>query len=90
MTDPSQPEANPESMLDPDFLAILRCPLTHKPLVLVGDHLCCYESRKAYPIEGGLPVLLIDEASDIPEDQLPAEFRGRPALTAPEGDDAAP
>ncbi len=73
-----------EPVLDPDFVSYLRCPLTRRPLVLVGDRLLCYESRKAYRVEDGIPVLLIDEASDIPEAELPPEFRGKPAITEPE------
>jgi len=61
--------------IDPEFLAILRCPLSRAPLVLEGDRLLCYESRKAYRIEDGFPVLLIEEAEEIPEDRIPPEHR---------------
>lgn len=64
--------------IDPEFLAILRCPLSHAPLVLEGDRLLCYESRKAYRIEDGFPVLLIEEAEEIPEERIPAEHRRKP------------
>ena len=67
---------------DADFLADLRCPLTLRPLVLQGDRLLCYESRKAYRIEDGIPVLLIEEATDIPEAELPKEFRDQPPITS--------
>lgn len=70
--------------LDPELLALLVCPLTHKPLVLRGDELLCYESRKAYRIEDGIPVMLIDEARPIADSELPPEFRGKPPLTGPE------
>ena len=54
--------AKTEHALDPDFLAMLVCPESHKPLVLKGNRLLCKESRKAYRIEDGIPILLIEEA----------------------------
>lgn len=69
--------------LDPALLALLRCPLTRKPLVQRGQTLVCYESRKSYPIEDGIPVLLIEEANDIAPEDLPPEFRDQAPLTEP-------
>ncbi len=71
--------------LDKELLDIVRCPLSLRPLVLKGDKLYCYESRKAYRIEDGIPVLLIDEAEEIPESEVPEEFRGKPVITSPDG-----
>lgn len=62
-------------LIEPEFLKMLVCPESHHPLVLVGDRLCCYQSRKAYRIEDGIPVCLIEEAEEIPESEIPAEFR---------------
>ena len=64
-----------------DLLEKLRCPLTRMPLVLKGSKLYCYESRKAYRIEDGIPVMLVEEAEEIPESEVPPEFRDKPALT---------
>ena len=61
--------------LDPEFVADLRCPLTRRPLVLVDNRLLCYESRKAYRIDDGIPVLLIEEAEDLDDSEVPEEFR---------------
>jgi uncharacterized protein YbaR (Trm112 family) len=72
----SQPP--PQPLPDPEFISILRCPLSRAPLVLEGDRLLCYESRKAYRIEDGFPVLLIEEAEEIPEDRIPPEHRRKP------------
>ncbi|MEE8142357.1 MAG: Trm112 family protein [Planctomycetota bacterium] len=71
-------------MIDGELLEILRCPLSRRPLVLKGNKLYCYESRKAYRIEDGIPVLLIEEAEEIPETEIPEEFRGKPDVTSPE------
>jgi len=60
----------PQKPLDPEFLAMLVCPASKKPLVLRGDRLLCFDSRKAYRIENGIPILLIDEAEDITEAEL--------------------
>ena len=87
----SEPNSDPSSpVIDPEFVRDLRCPLTHRPLVLKGDRLLCYESQLAYRIEDGIPVLLIDEATPIPESELPEEFRGKERWTGPrEGADAS-
>ena len=56
-------------MLDEKLLAILVCPEDRGPLLLVGDE-CLYNPRlrRAYRIEDGVPVLLIDEAVTITDD----------------------
>jgi uncharacterized protein YbaR (Trm112 family) len=56
--------------LDPDFLAMLVCPETHKPLVQRGDRLLCKESRKAYRIIDGIPNLIVVEAERITDAEL--------------------
>jgi len=56
-------------VLDEKLLAILVCPEDRGPLLLVGDE-CLYNPRlrRAYRIEDGVPVLLIDEAVTITDD----------------------
>ncbi|MGO4203335.1 Trm112 family protein [Rhodococcus sp. TAF43] len=53
-------------VIDPTLLSILACPQDKGPLLLVGDELL-YNPRlhRAYPIENGIPVLLVDEARDV-------------------------
>lgn len=58
--------------VDPKLLEILVCPLTHMPLrydagkkELVSD-----QARLAYPIRDGIPVMLIDEARELGEDEV--------------------
>jgi len=51
--------------LDPELLEMLRCPLTRSPLRQEGDELVAEQPPGAglrYPIEEGIPVLLIDHA----------------------------
>lgn len=49
---------------DPEFLAILACPACKSELVLKDDNrLVCTACRRAYPIQDGFPVLLIEEAT---------------------------
>ncbi|OBI13067.1 protein YcaR in KDO2-Lipid A biosynthesis cluster [Mycobacterium sp. E2327] len=57
-------------MLDDALLAILVCPADRGPLVLIGDELLYNPRlRRAYRIEDGIPVLLIDEARDVDDDE---------------------
>ena len=72
-------------MLDDALLSILVCPADRGPLVLVelgdGDLLYNPRLRRAYRIEDGIPVLLIDEARDVDDDDEHARLmaRARPA-----------
>ena len=53
-------------MLDDELLSILVCPADRGPLVLVADELLYNPRlRRAYRIEDGIPVLLIDEATTV-------------------------
>jgi len=55
--------------LDEKLLSILVCPEDRGPLLLVDDE-CLYNPRlrRAYPIEDGIPVLLVDEAVAVSDD----------------------
>jgi uncharacterized protein YbaR (Trm112 family) len=55
-------------MLDQRLLDILVCPQDRGPLVLAGDVLYNPRLRRAYRIEAGVPVLLVDEAVAIDDD----------------------
>jgi uncharacterized protein YbaR (Trm112 family) len=52
-------------MIPQDLLDILVCPACKKPLVLKENppSLKCGECRRVYPIQDGIPILLIDAAS---------------------------
>lgn len=55
--------------LDAKLLEILVCPADRGPLLLVGDVLYNPRLRKAYRIDDGIPVLLVDEATDVTDDE---------------------
>jgi uncharacterized protein YbaR (Trm112 family) len=57
-------------MVDQALLNILVCPQDRGPLLLVDDELLYNPRlRRAYRIEDGIPVLLIDEARDVDDDE---------------------
>ncbi|TSD98017.1 Trm112 family protein [Skermania sp. ID1734] len=67
------------SSIDDDLLAILACPKDKGPLIYVADEVLYNPRlRLAYPIENGIPVLLIDEAREVDETEHQALLaRGR-------------
>ncbi|ORV18330.1 Trm112 family protein [Mycobacterium celatum] len=56
-------------MIDDALLSILVCPADRGPLLLVDDTLYNPRLRRAYRIEDGIPVLLVDEARDVGDDE---------------------
>jgi uncharacterized protein YbaR (Trm112 family) len=72
-------------MLDDSLLRILVCPADRGPLMLVDRDgvqlLYNPRLRRAYRIDDGIPVLLIDEARDVVDDDEHARLmaQGRPA-----------
>jgi uncharacterized protein len=56
-------------MLDEKLLSILVCPADRGPLLLIDDVLYNPRLRRAYRIDDGIPVLLIDEAADVSEEE---------------------
>lgn len=52
-------------MLDPKLLSILVCPADRGPLLHIDDILYNPRMRRAYRIEDGIPVLLVDHAEDV-------------------------
>ena len=57
-------------MLDDKLLSILVCPQDRGSLLLVGDDELLYNPRlrRAYRIEAGIPVLLVDESVAVTDD----------------------
>lgn len=55
--------------MDLKLLDILVCPADRGSLLLIGDLLYNPRLRRAYRIEDGIPVLLIDEATDVGADE---------------------
>ena len=60
-------------MVDDSLLSILVCPADRGPLTLVVENgvqlLYNPRLRRAYRIDDGIPVLLIDEARDVEDDE---------------------
>jgi uncharacterized protein YbaR (Trm112 family) len=54
--------------LDPKLLAMLVCPMTRTPLRLDAERreLVSDLAGLAYPIREGVPILLVEEAREIP------------------------
>jgi len=63
--------------VDPKLLEILVCPLTKGPLRYDRDaqELISEEAGLAYPIRDGIPIMLIDEARTLRDDE---HARGQP------------
>lgn len=57
--------------MDAKLLDILVCPLCKGPLVYKKDaqELICKPCRLAYPIRDGIPVMLEDEARQLPPEE---------------------
>ena len=55
--------------IDPTLLEILVCPVSHAPLIEVGDHLVSTDpsTRLRYRVEDGIPIMLVEEAEEMSE-----------------------
>ena len=55
--------------LDPLLLEVLACPVDKEPLLWFADEEILYNPRlrKSYPVVDDVPVLLVDDASDVEE-----------------------
>ena len=60
---------SPGAEVDPRLLEILVCPLTHAPLTYdrEAQELISRAARLAYPIRGGVPIMLPEEARELGE-----------------------
>lgn len=56
-------------MIDQALLEILVCPADRGPLLLIGERLYNPRRHRAYRIDDGIPVLLIDEAETVDDDE---------------------
>jgi len=63
------------SDIDPKLLEILVCPLTKGPLRYdrAAQELISEEAGLAYPIRDGIPIMLIDEARRLRDDEMPSK-----------------
>ena len=73
MTNQSQPAKFPRSRGDVDvkMLELLVCPLTYGPLEFDAEkeELISARARLAYPVRDGIPIMLVSEAIQLPEDK---------------------
>ena len=70
--------------LDPELLEILVCPLTRSRLRQEGDWLIAEVGGLRYPIQDGIPVMLIDKA-ELPADIASLdEFKKKYAAQIPD------
>lgn len=74
---------NTSQALDPRLLEILACPQDKGPLLYFPSENLLYNPRlrRTYPIRDGIPVMLIDEATNVD----PAEAERLEGLAASEG-----
>jgi uncharacterized protein len=71
------------NMIDETLLGILVCPADRGPLLLVDQQLYNPRLRRAYRIEDGIPVLLVDEAVEVGDDEH-ARLMARATPAAPQ------
>jgi uncharacterized protein len=67
--------------VDPNLLDLLVCPLTKGPLRYDCERqeLISEQAGLAYPIRDGIPIMLVDEARPLDEDdRVPDAVRARP------------
>ena len=64
-----------ESDVDPKLLEILVCPVTKAALRYdrQRQELISLEAGLAYPIRDGIPIMLVDEARRLRDDEMPAK-----------------
>jgi uncharacterized protein len=57
------------NVIDDELLSILVCPSDRGPLLLAGEVLYNPRLRRAYRIEDNIPVLLVDEAVEVGDEE---------------------
>ncbi len=57
--------------VDPRLLDVLVCPLTRSALHYdrARQELISQQARKAYPVRDGVPIMLVEEARDLNDDE---------------------
>jgi hypothetical protein len=66
--------ADPAAEIDRKLLEILVCPLTKGPLTYdrTRQELLSAQAGLAYPIRDGIPIMLVDEARSLDDDEKSA------------------
>jgi uncharacterized protein len=70
MSDETPANTERASGVDPRLLEILICPVSRQPLSYdrAAGELISKKAGLAYPIRGGIPIMLVDEARDLNAD----------------------
>ena len=72
MTNQSQPAkiSRSRGAVDVKMLELLVCPLTYGPLEFDAEkeELISDRARLAYPVRDGIPIMLVSEARQLPEE----------------------
>ena len=72
MTNQSQPAKIPPSRgaVDVKMLELLVCPLTYGPLEFdrAKEELISTRANLAFPVRDGIPIMLVSEARQLPDD----------------------
>ena len=70
--DIDQKAAASGGLIDPTLLDVLVCPITRGPLDYdrVREELVSHQLGKAFPVRDGVPVMLLEEARDLSEDEI--------------------
>ena len=57
--------------VDPRLLGVLVCPLTRSALHYdrARQELISQQARKAFPVRDGVPIMLVEEARDLGDDE---------------------
>lgn len=67
---PSPPNIRSAGAVDVKMLELLVCPLTYGPLTFNASktELVSARAKLAYPVRDGIPIMLVSEARQLPDD----------------------
>ena len=89
-TDPADGTEGRPAPVDPRLLDLLVCPLTKGPLRYdrARQELISEQAGLAYPIRDGIPIMLVDEARPLDQDEaIPEAVRARRGRPGAGGDE---
>jgi uncharacterized protein YbaR (Trm112 family) len=89
-TEPTDGSERRPAPVDPRLLDLLVCPLTKGPLRYdrARQELISEQAGLAYPIRDGIPIMLVDEARPLDQDEaIPEAVRARRGRPGPGGDE---
>ena len=68
--EPAALPAGTKRSISPELLEILACPADKQPVELQDDFLICRTCGRKYPIEDGIPIMLIEEGDKHRDESL--------------------